>query len=98
MNLIELATGGNSSEYKVVLAVLAVLCCHVLGIDVAVLLPLVVDGGDVVKYEELIKALGGRGEQSDAAIWALAMVGVGYPSARAYVKRLKVDLAKKIDV
>ena len=96
MNLLELATGAKSSEYKVVTIVIMILGCYVLGIDAATVLPFILDGGDVVKYEEFIKAMGSSGSApSSAAIWALAAVGVGYPAARAYVKTLKAEVIKE---
>jgi len=95
MNLLELATGARSSEYKVVMIIILILGCQVLGIDAAAILPLILDGGDVIKYEELIKAMNHNGSApSGAAIWALAAVGVGYPAARAYVKTLKAEVIK----
>jgi hypothetical protein len=96
MNLLELATGAKSSEYKVVVIIIFILGCQVLGIDAAAILPFVLDGGDVIKYEELIKAMGRTGSApSGAAMWALAAVGVGYPATRAYVKKLKADVIKE---
>ena len=96
MNLIELATGAKSSEYKVVMIVLIILGCQVLGIDAVVILPFILDGSDVIKYEELIKAMGPvRTDTGGAAIWALALVGSAYPLARAYVKRLKTAIIKE---
>ena len=94
MNLLEIATGLKSSEYRVVMIIVAVLACNVLGLDVMVVLPLFLDGSDIVKYEELIKSLGGvRTTPSDAAIWALLAVGVSYPASRLGVKWLKTKLA-----
>lgn len=92
MNLIELKTGVNSSEFKFVAIILAVLSCQALGIDAAIILPLVLDGGDIVKYEELIKAIGGRSEPSDAAIFALAVLGGVYSVCRTYIKKLKATM------
>lgn len=92
MNLIELATGSSSTEMKVVVIILAILACNILGIDAAVVLALILDGSDAIKYSELIKSMKGVSPQSDASTWALAMIGVGYPFARAYVKRLKANL------
>jgi len=90
MNLLELATGARSSEYRVVLIVIAVLACQVLGIDAAVILPLLLDGADIVKYEELLRLLGpARTDPNGSAVWALALVGIVYPAARSYVKKLK---------
>lgn len=95
MNLLELATGAKGTEYKITFVVVAILGCQVLGIDAAVLLPLILDGADIVKYEELIKVLsGGKVASSSAAVWALAAVGIGYPIQRAYVKRLKASVIK----
>ena len=95
MNLIELATGAQSSEFKIVLIIVAVLGAQALGIDAAVLLPLILDGGDIVKYEELIKALGSTRVSSGSSTWALAAIGVGYPVARAYIKSLKTKIIRE---
>lgn len=93
MNLIELATGTKSSEMKVVSVVVVVLACNALGIDATVVLSLIFDSSELIRYSELIKAAkGANPATSDASTWALAMIGVGYPIARAYVKKLKSDL------
>lgn len=96
MNLIELATGSKSSEYTITLIIVAILGCQVLGIDAAILLPLILDGADIVKYEELIKALGNSPvSKSQGSTWALAAIGVGYPIVRAYIKSLKTDIVRR---
>lgn len=97
MNLIELATGSTSSELKVEMIIIAILACNVLGFDATVVLSLLLDGSNALKYGELIQAAKGSNPQphSDAATWALAAIGVGYPIARAYVKKLKADLIRE---
>lgn len=96
MNLLEIATGAKSTEYKVVLVILGILGCQVLGVDATVVLPFILDGSDVIKYQELIEALNvNKGNPSSAGTWALALIGVGYPLARAYVKKLKSELIQR---
>jgi hypothetical protein len=94
MKLIEFATGFKSSEYSVVVFILLVLGCQALGVDVALVLPLVFDTADVLKYEELARSLGSHGESNAAATWALAAVGIAYPVVRAYVKKLKTEIIR----
>jgi len=99
MNLLELATGDKSSEYRITLLIVCILGCQALGIDILVLLqivlPYVLSGSDLIKYEEVIRLLGtAKTQQNTAATWALAIIGVGYPAARVYVKSLKAKLTK----
>jgi len=96
MNILEIATGAKSSEYRVVLIIIAILGCQVLGIDAVAVLPLLLDGSDIVRYEELLRAMGpARVDPGGSAVWALALVGVGYPAARAYVKSLKAGQSEE---
>lgn len=81
---------------KVVIAIVAIIACNALGIDATVVLSLIFDSSDLIKYTELIKAAkGANPATSDAATWALATIGVVYPVARAYVKKLKADIIKR---